>query len=505
MSGLSTRFPRWIFGAAVAISLAYVPSLTTPFDFIDDGNLVYPAPPGTTLRGHIETWWSDVVANVNHLGPFRPTLWAHWHLQANLFGADPFLWRLYRLVWVALAAGMLLWLLRELRVPAPTAIFATAAAMWNPYRGEIWTSLTLSEGVAMPYAIFALVAARRGATANRPWMWDLAGMACALVALGCKNTFAAIVPAQIVLRMWPDGLALREAIRQNTLRCVLLSFSLALPVVHFIYFKLNWHAGQYQPPGPNFAQLGRMLSGLKGAMGMDFLGAGIAAAVACSARGFAVLREYRAALLCGAVLTAAGIVVYLPMDMMSGRYTLPAAWGLDILFALLLTAVLRTSIGWRRTATWVVLIVGLIAVLCACVHRQEKFQARARMLWDVVHHIETTAPPNATIAWKTGDTARGELGVEEGIHMQWHLARRGRSDVRIALLDSDEQPVSRVELAPADGKALFRIVAGEGKDRQGWETDRSFSVKYQFGRKRFGCHVSRLDVASVRAPGGNDR
>lgn len=490
MSGLPIRFPRWIPGAAVVIALAYMPSLATPFDFIDDGNLVYPAPTGTTLRGHVDIWWSDVVANVNHLGPFRPTLWAHWHLQANLFGADPFLWRLYRLTWVALAAGVLLWLLRELRVPAPAAIFATAAAMWNPYRGEIWTSLTLSEGVAMPYAIFALIAARRGATSNRPWMWDLAGMAAALIALGCKNTFAALVPAQIVLRMWPDGIALREAIRQNALRCVMLSLSLALPIAHFIYFKLNWHAGQYQPPGPNLAQLGRMLSGLKGAMGMDFLGVGIAVAVACSARGFAAMQEYRAALLCGVVLTAAGVVVYLPMDMMSGRYTQPAAWGLDILFALLLTTVLRAPTGWRRTTTCVVLVAGLVAVLCACVHRQEKFQARARMLWDVVHCIETTAPSNATVAWMSGDTARGELGVEEGIHVQWHLARRGRSDVRIALFDANEQPVSRVELTPADGKALFRISAGEGKDRQVWKADRSFSVGYQFGRKRFGCLVS---------------
>ena len=32
--------------------------------------------------------------------------------------------------------------------------------MWNPYRNEIWTSLTLSEGVAMPYALAGLCWAR---------------------------------------------------------------------------------------------------------------------------------------------------------------------------------------------------------------------------------------------------------------------------------------------------------------------------------------------------------
>src|SRR5262249_10516064 len=147
------------------LAAAYLPTLATPFDFVDDGNLVYPDPP-TAAAGYAHVWWSKVQANYEHLGPFRPTLWVHWELFANLFGGDPVAWRVMRLIWTGLAAGMLLWLFRTLGLHPVAALLAGALAMWNPYRNEIWTSLTLSEGVAMPYALFALVAARKAATSD---------------------------------------------------------------------------------------------------------------------------------------------------------------------------------------------------------------------------------------------------------------------------------------------------------------------------------------------------
>jgi hypothetical protein len=489
-----SRFPWWILCGAVAIALAYLPTLSSPFDFIDDGNLVYPAPPDTTLYEHAEMWWGNVVANVEHLGPFRPTLWAHWHVQANLFGGDPAAWRLYRLVWCALAAGMLLWLLRELRIPAPAALGAAAAAVWNPYRSEIWTSLTLAEAVAMPYVLFALVAARKGAFAARPLWWDIAGMTAVLVALGCKNTFAAIIPAQVALRMLSDDLGLREAWRKHGFRALALAVTFALPAAHFVYFKLNWHPGQYQPSGPSVAQLGRVLTALKGGMGHDFLGAGIALATVVAARGF-VAREYRAALVCGALLATCGAVAYLPMHDMSGRYTMPAAWGLDVLFALLLAALMKAPAGRVRVVAVVLLCAGLAAVLTANIARQEKVAARAQMLWQVVNHLETSAPPDAGVMWVSGDSARGALNAEEGIHVQWHLARRGRADIRIALFDSNEQPLARVELAPPTGAMLFRV-GGAGALAPDWEPDRTASEVFQFGRKHYDCHVARRSATT---------
>ena len=105
---------------------------------------------------------------------------------------------------------MLLWLMRELRLHPVAALVAGAAAMWNPYRNEIWTSLTLAEGVAMPYALFALVAARKAGAARRSWAWDAAAVLALLAALGCKNIFVALVPAMLALRLWPDGVTLRD-------------------------------------------------------------------------------------------------------------------------------------------------------------------------------------------------------------------------------------------------------------------------------------------------------
>ncbi|MBN9118144.1 MAG: hypothetical protein J0I06_03095 [Planctomycetes bacterium] len=497
MTETPSRFPWWILVGAAATALAYWPTLTSPFDFVDDGNLVYPVPPGTTLGGHTRVWWDNVVANVEHLGPFRPTLWAHWHLQANLFGADPLVWRAYRLLWCALAAGMLLWLLRELRIPAPAALFTTAAAMWNPYRSEIWTSLTLSEAVAMPYALFALVAARKGACAARPLWWDLAGTAAALVALGCKNTFAAIVPAQVALRLLSDDLGWRDAWKRNGFRALALAGTLVLPAAHFVYFKLNWHPGQYRPPGPSLAQFGRVLSALKGGMGLDFLGAGVALATVVAARGLPPTRECRAAAAAGGLLAVCGAAVYLPMDDVSGRYTMPAVWGLDVLLALLLAVLLKAPAGRMRAVAVVALCAGLVAVLSANVLRQEKIAARARMLWRVVHHLESTAPPGAGVMWVSGDATRGALNAEEGIHVQWHLAHRGRADVRIGLFGANEQPLERVELGPPPAAPLFRI-SGPGTPVANWEPERTVTEVYQFGRKRYDCHISRPSV--VRSP-----
>ncbi len=158
--------------------------------------------------------------------------------------------------------------------PAAVRVLAVAAlAMWNPYRNEIWTSLTLGEGVAMPYALFGLVAARKAAASPRPLKWEVASALAVLVALGCKNVFAALVPAQIALRMWPDGISPREAWRRNGWRSLALGVTLVMPAAHFVYFKLHWHPGQYETQGPTLAQFGRIpgAGALKGAMSPEFM------------------------------------------------------------------------------------------------------------------------------------------------------------------------------------------------------------------------------------------
>src|SRR5262249_45430127 len=154
-------------------------------------NLVYPTR-SLPLWERATVVWRKIVANADHLGPFRPVLWVHWEVAADLLQGSELGWRITRLLWCGFATGMLLWLFSELRITPLAALVAAAIAMWNPYRNEIWTSLTLSEGVAMPYALLALICARRAARSSRPWVWDLLGACAILAALGCKNTFAAL-------------------------------------------------------------------------------------------------------------------------------------------------------------------------------------------------------------------------------------------------------------------------------------------------------------------------
>ena len=526
------RFPCWIPAGGLLLAALYLPTLATPFDFIDDGNLVYPSEP-TDAAGHVGLWWEKVRANYDHLGPFRPTLWVHWQVQANLFGGDAAAWRVYRFAWCALAAAALLWLLRELRVPPVAALAAAALAMWNPYRNEIWTSLTLAEGVAMPYALVALVAARKAALARRPLAWEVTAALAVLVALGCKNTFAALVPVQVALRMWPEGLSLREAWARNGRRALALGVTLLLPAAHFVYFKLHWHPGQYETHGPSLAQLGRILGGLKGAMSLEFMGAGVALALAAvwvgrknltpqppslrgkgepdqassplappsllgkGAGGVRFFITYRPALTCAALLLAGGVAMYLPMAMISGRYAMPAVWGLDILFALLLTALAAAPLTVWKKAAWAGVYTGLAVVAVAGVGKQEKFAARARMLWDAARYVEATAPPGAAVAWMSGDGTKGGLNVEEGIHFQWHLYHRGRGDVRIGLFDESGHPLERTELRPLEGPPQYALF---GKvEPGGWEPERSFAAAYWLGRKRYDCQLGRKSPPGLHA------
>ncbi len=492
----------WVLVGAALLPLVYVGTLTTRFDFIDDGNLVYPTrglPPGE----RVAVAWGKVVANYEHLGPFRPVLWAHWEVAADLLGGSEFGWRLTRLAWCGLATLMLLWLFAELRMAPAAALAAAAVAMWNPYRNEIWTSLTLAEGVAMPYALLALVCACRAPRARRPWLWDLLGAACVLAALGCKNTFAALVPAQLFLRLAPDELTPREGLRRHGRRALLLGLTLLAPAAHFVYFKLHWHAGQYTTDGAMPAQFRRIVSNLLGAVSGDFVGAGLALAVvaqlmarrretgggpAAVLAGWAgaLVGRHRAAFGAGLLLLLSGTALYLPMGMISGRYAMPGVWGLDLMVAALLSdsAALAPS-RWTRAA-WGALALGLVVVMAANVGKQQKFAARARLLWEALEYVERKAPPGARVAWLSGDN----LNAEEGIHFQWHLRARGRGDIRVGLYDEQGRPVRRVELPPADGEPVLAIAgAAEG----GWQVRRRFADPYWGGLRRCECYLLQPD------------
>jgi hypothetical protein len=483
--------------AAVLLACLYLPSLNTRFDFIDDGNLVYPSA-AMPLGQRLGLVWHKIAANYQHLGPFRPVLWVHWEAQAELFRAHPVAWRAGRLVWTALAATVLLWLLRELGIRPGAAVLAAALAMWNPYRNEIWTSLTLSEGVAMPYALLVLVCAVRAARSRRPWKWDFAGSLCLLAALGCKNTFAALVPAQLLLRLLASGLPLREAWRCHARRAVLLTLPLLLPVVHFIIFNLGWHPGQYRL-GPSWAQLSGMLRTIGGAMSLGFVGPGLVLAAlvvtlhprSSADRGpWACLRtvwqRHRVTCVAALALLVCGTATYLLSSGVAGRYSMPAVWGADLAVAVLfaeLGAVRATT--WRRLA-YGIFGCGLVAVAVANVGRQDRFAARAALLWRALEHVAAEAPPNACVAWVDGPA----LNVEEGIHFAWHLQARGRDDVTLRLFDEDGRPLSRPEI-PGSERQPSLLVSGTPIQPPGgpWRRVRDFSAFYWAGQRRYDCYL----------------
>jgi hypothetical protein len=501
MADAKTVSPRprawWVVLGAVLLPLLYLPTLATRFDFIDDGNLVYPTR-GLSFGQRAGVVWEKIVANYEDLGPFRPVLWCHWEAAADLLGGSEFGWRLTRLVWCGLATLMLLWLMAELGMAPPAALAAAAVAMWNPYRNEIWTSLTLSEGVAMPYALLALVCACRAPRARRPWAWDVVGMLSVLAALGCKNTFAALVPPQMFLRLAPDRMSLREGWRTHGRRALLLGLTLLAPLIHFVYFKRHWHPGQYTTNGASLAQLGRSLSGLFGAISGDLIGPGLALAVAAQVIALrrswlpAWLERHRAALGAGALLVVGGVALYLPMGGMSGRYAMPAVWGLDLAIAALLSGLVGLDRSrWARLAR-VALTLGLAGVMVASVGRQQKFAARARVLWEALEYVQRQAPPNAHVAWISGDGLGNGLNVEEGIHFQWHLAARGRGDVRVGLYDAHGKPLSRPEVPALHDSPALAISGGpQSPHAGGWEPSQRFVATAWGGLRHSECYLLR--------------
>jgi hypothetical protein len=493
------RFSPWlVLLGALVIPLIYLPTLSARFDFIDDGLVAYPAPP-MPIGARLHLTWDKIVANYEHLGPFRPVLWVHWELATELFHGDAAKWRLARLVWCGVAVAAFLALLRELKLPPIAALFAAALAFWNPYRNEIWTSLTLSEGVAMPYALAGLWCAARANRSARPWPWDLASALSVIAALGCKNVFAALVPAQLYLRMYADGAGWLHGLRIHGKRAALLCLTLLLPVGHYVWFRLHWHPGQYPPSGPSLAQLGRLLSALAGAESIGFMTPGLV-------EGFAALwwwhRSVRIGngssesvadasgsgsstvpLVTALLLLTAGIAVYLPIPAVSGRYTMPAVWGLDLLLAVFIARLAAIpSISAKRIG-WVGLVGGLAVVAAANVGRQQKFAARAAVLWDTLESVETMAAPDR-IAWYGGPA----LNVEEGINFHWHMMGRG-CNLPMDVYD-DGRPADRCELPPAAGGAGLAVTGSPSPPPGGpWELRRTFRRPYWGGRREFDCYL----------------
>ena len=434
-------------------------------------------------------------------------------------------WRLARLLWATLAAAAMLTLMLELRIRPPAAIAATAVAMWAPEQSEVWHALTLSEGVAMPYALMGLICAARAARSARPLGWDVGGALFVLAALGCKNTFAAIVPAQMMLRVAPDPRDLREAWRRHGRSALFLASTLLLPLGHFALTGSGWHSGQYATGAPLPGQFSAMIRGV--AKEAAFLLLPLALSVlallawgstrireaesqsrtglmAAAAEGLGpLLQEYRGACVTGLLLLTAGIAIYIPVRLHNpgGRYSIPAAWGGDLWVAALLSTLFQAPAAriWKRAA-YAALGLGIGALALANLAHQSKFAARARCLWQALELVEHRAAPNSCIGWLYGPgLARGE-----GIHFAWHLRARGNT-LRMALIDTNSgrlDPDDRLrdlgDVAACRHPDILVSAAPAPPAGFGASAIGAVQTLYWFGTHRFTCYVWRPAIGAAQ-------
>jgi hypothetical protein len=337
-----SRPQKWLaLAAATTIAALYLFNLQTPFDFIDDGAISHDVAftgLANWLRASLETVKSDYA----NRGTFLPTIWTFWRAEATLLGPQPVLWRAVWVRWCAASAFPMILLMLELKVALLPAFAATAFALWNSHRIEIWLNLASPEALAMPFALLALICAARASRNSRPTWLDAAGICCILLALGCKNTFIAVLPAQAFLRVVNANESVIEGLRKRGATGALLCTPAIWPIIHLYHLQTNWHPGQYTVPGPSFKGLFNAINGWRKSF-ITLATAHVwmtAGAAILNSRQFQFLRFYRNALIVSVLLIFAGLGVYLPMGTAAGgpgRDSIPAAWGADIILAVILS------------------------------------------------------------------------------------------------------------------------------------------------------------------------
>ncbi len=452
----------WIIPAGVLIACLYLPTLGIPFDFQEDGCLVYSRPGyASTLAGALPESLSFSAEEYRLRGPFRPVLWAHWFVSAALHDG-PMGFRVERLLVCALAACAMMLLLTEMGVAPAASVCAAALACWSGYRSEVWRQLGMPEALGMPYALLSLWCAVRASRRGASVWWDVAAGALFLAALGIKNTYLALAPALVWLRLCGEGFPTLAGVCRVWHRLAFYAVPAALPVVQMLLLKLR-------PAHPDFQTRFRLANGIEMAAAvrdaMNPWRMGVAFGLLLLAVLFVALygrREERAgarpptaALGAAALLFFAGVVIYMPWPYRAGRYTMPAAWGADILFAVLLTAV-SSARPWIRLPVYAAVFAGLILVGLGTLELQRRQAEQLCPMWDALRYLEEQTPGSA--AMRTGGAE--EYSEPERIHFASHLTFRGRSRLpgmpALAGGMAPDVVVTRSEFPPAEGYSLVR-------------------------------------------------
>src|ERR1051326_8827435 len=134
------RLP-WLILLGIACTAIYLPTIYANFDFKDDGATANPVGVATLAELN-QLVWRTTCDEFRERGPFRPVIWYCWRGQQELFQGNICCWRWCNFFYTALCATALLWFLQEFGFGPWVAFLTTVLAMWNPFRGEVWLSLT---------------------------------------------------------------------------------------------------------------------------------------------------------------------------------------------------------------------------------------------------------------------------------------------------------------------------------------------------------------------------
>ncbi|MFQ3650122.1 MAG: hypothetical protein SNJ75_07305 [Gemmataceae bacterium] len=459
---------RWVLLGAIVLPGLYLPMLMAPFDFSEDSCLVYPQ----------ASTWKELLARVAHstwhefqtTGPFRPVTWGHWHTAAMLMGPRAEMRRLTRLFWCMLTTGAVLMLLREIGASVTAAFVTAAYALWNPFRAEIWISLGMPEAFAYPYAMLALYAAVRAARSERAWRWDLLGWFLLLICLGIKNVFISLIPALVWLRL----MAGQRPWQQQWVGALGYALLAALPLLHIVLLKLDPKPSHF-PTRLSLAQALHFTRAFASAITFHTLLPTLLG-LALAVRWRALLQPWPIVIGAG-LLMVSGMGIYMPITEMYPRYTMPAVWGYDLLFALILTQLEVGSLVWRQLAL-AGLLITLGIVGWRCLARQDELIARGQMNWLAVRYLEHhfTAEDAVAVVHPRQATTHLDLSQSECFHLIGHLKQRGRVQ-------------ASMQSGPEPGEAAW-VLSGQRYDPgPGYQLEREFVGRRRLLGEDFRCRL----------------
>ena len=186
----------------------------------------------------------------------------------------------------------------------------------------------------------------------------------------------------------------------------------------------------------------------------------------------------------GLLLVLFGVAVYLPTPpAVSGSYTIPAVWGIDLWLALVLQRAFALGDGIWKRAGLAFLAAGLAGILVANLGKDTKHQARAALYWRVVDVVENELPDGSEIAWigQWFPHADDEIGLGEGTHFRRHLENRGRTSATVSLLE--EQKMQDLQTAE------FALTGGAKPPPGHWRLLHSFQASFWLGLRSYSCHL----------------